>query len=144
LLIQPIRGLEIPKEGLWSYVNRGPAFFFIELQRKTKGKYVHVEGRASMDNVPVDDVDTLYQNETKNFQTWSGILFHYTKGQYRICVLATFSSLNKLPDVYSDWFYFKCENDIHFPRRVTHFITLPTTFPAIAPIAARQIEREEM
>ena len=46
------RLLEIPKEGLWSYINRGPAFFFIELQRKTKGKYVDVEGRASMDNVP--------------------------------------------------------------------------------------------
>jgi hypothetical protein len=110
------RLLEIPKEGLWSYINRGPAFFFIELQRKTKGKYVDVEGHASMDNVPEATIDTIYRNDTRNFPTSIDLLYHYVKGQYRVRVLAAFSSLNKLPDIYSDWFYLECENEIQLSK----------------------------
>jgi hypothetical protein len=104
--------LEIPKVGIWSYANRGPAFFLIELQRETKGKYVDVPGNASMDNVPETEIDTLYTNGTKGYPLSIRLLFHYAKGNYRLRVLATFSVLNKLPDIYSAWTYFECENDI--------------------------------
>jgi hypothetical protein len=110
------RLLEIPKQGLWAYAKSGPGFFFIELQREEKGKFVDVPGIARIDSPPVANIDRLYKNETRNFPLPMRLLFHYTKGQYRIRVLVDFSTLNKLPDIYSDWFYFECENDLRFPK----------------------------
>lgn len=104
--------LEIPKQGLWSYVNSGPGFFFIEVQRKRNGKFVDVPGNARIDNVPIADIDTLKGNEMRKFITSMRLLFHYTKGQYRVRVLGAFSTLNNSHDIYSNWVYFNCEHEI--------------------------------
>jgi hypothetical protein len=106
------RILQIPKGDVMDYIERGSGFYLIQCQKKIGSKYIDVPGVAHMDNPPFFDADTLYANDTKKFEIPIRLLYRYTKGQYRIRILAALSQLNKTPDVYSNWLYFNCSTDI--------------------------------
>jgi hypothetical protein len=106
------RILQIPKGDDMDYIDRGSGFYLIQCQKKVGAKYIDIPGVASMDNPPFFATDTLYTNDTRKFGTPIGLLYRYTKGQYRIRILAALSQLNKRPDIYSDWLYFNCPKEM--------------------------------
>lgn len=106
------RILQIPKGDNMAYIDKGGGFYLIQCQKKIGSKYIDLSGNAHIDNVPLVDFDTLHTNDTRKFGIPIRLLYHYTKGQYRIRILATLSSLNNAPDIYSNWLYFNCPADI--------------------------------
>jgi len=105
--------LIIPKRNNMAYIDKGSGFYLIQCQKKIASKYIDLSGNSHIDNLPLIDFDTLHMNDTRKFGMPMHLLYNYTKGQYRIRILATLSSLNKNHDRYSDWLYFDCIRDIH-------------------------------
>jgi len=106
------RILQIPKGNNMAYIDRGSGFYLIQCQRKAGSKYTDISGNASIDNIPLINFDTLHVNETYKLEIPIRLLYRFTKGQYRIRVLATLSSLNNVADTYSNWFYFDCPANV--------------------------------
>jgi hypothetical protein len=106
------RIVQLPKGDNMAYINEGNGFYLIQCQKQMGSKYTDLSGVAHIDNLPLIKFDTLHSNETYKFETSIRLLYRYTEGQYRIRILATFSALNKMPDVYSDWLYFDCPTDV--------------------------------
>ena len=101
--------LEIPTEGVWGFILEKSGFLAFQVQRMDGNKYVDIPTGARIDNYPEVKVDTLYMNDTRSFAYQINRLYYYTKGTYRIRVLARLSDLNAIEDLYSEWIYLECK-----------------------------------
>lgn len=76
--------------------------------------YKTVKSLGTFDNfAPLELMDTLRRNETREV-TQNIVLFSVPyKGKYRIRVLCFFSAYNKMKNVYSNWYYFESEKAVY-------------------------------
>ena len=103
----------VPKKESFGYLRDSSGFFNIQLQIKKDGKYVEITPRHYIEYPPRDNYsDTLNHESIRKYNFFLGSVYHFFKGEYRIRILANFSNLNKISDIYSNWFYFKCEQEI--------------------------------
>lgn len=104
--------LVITKDAAIGYFDRKIGFFRVQVQRKINGRYVDIAHNAAIDNMPTD-LDTIYKNDIRKYDFPIRMLYHYTKGSYRVRILTAFSILNpQINDVYSNWAYFICKKEI--------------------------------
>ena len=93
--------LQIPRGNNMANIDKGGDFYLIQYQKKIGSKFIELSGNAHIDHIPIIDIDTLHTNDTRKFGMPIRLLYHFTKGEYRIRILAALSSLNNTPDVYS-------------------------------------------
>ena len=91
----------------------GTGYISIQIQKKLKGEYKDVQLGGTMDNLPIDKLDTLAVKDTRKESCYMGGMFRSDKGEYRVRVLCFASKIdNSLTDVYSNWVYFRCLKNV--------------------------------
>jgi hypothetical protein len=104
--------IEVPVQDVFGYVQDHSGFIAMQTQNKIEGKYTDLPLRTRIDNIPGVNIDTLRTNDSKVWTYGISGIWKFNKGDYRIRVLARLSILNQATDVYSDWYYFSCKDDI--------------------------------
>ena len=102
----------LPEVDLWGLPSSVDAFYVIQIQKKSSGTFVDLHVRGNIDNIPSFNTDKLHFREEKELSFLLYTLCDFSKGEYRVRILCKFSTLNKLRDKYSNWAYFKCDDDI--------------------------------
>lgn len=107
----------IPKQMRWGFIEDSLGFVLIQVQKKDNGVYKNMPPVGSLTFVGNDELDTIAPFKTKYFLERIGLLYDINeKGIYRLRVLCLFSSLNEnIPNVYSNWCYFRSNGRIKFP-----------------------------
>ena len=101
------------KEPPPGYADRHMGALRMQVQKKIDDKYVDLPAHGAIDNLPGDNVDSLYKGNSRIYQLPLTVFFRFPKGSYRVRILAAFSLLNtRVKDQYSEWVYFNCKKDI--------------------------------
>jgi len=104
--------IEVPIQDEWGYILHHSGFLAIQVQRKSKSGFIDIPTRARLDSYSGVDIDTLRTNERKDWSYNISRTYDFSKGSYRIKILARLSALNSIADVSSKWYYFSCIQDI--------------------------------
>jgi len=106
------KNIFIPKKVSWGHIQDSSGFVCYQLQKKQGDEFKDCEPSGILDNLFLnEEVDTLGTNKPKTLR--SHLLgYNMPAGTYRLRVICFMSLLNDIGNVYSNWFYFKCDKEV--------------------------------